>query len=96
MKVNIGATTELFCSVTRTNPDTIDYTWVDEDTSTEFNVGNTNTLHLVLLDAQDFGTITCTATNVAGLSGKANVTIEQGCKLSHAQLYHSENPSARC
>ena len=81
-KVNIGASTTLFCQVTRTNPDIITYTWMDEDTSTEFNVGNTNTFVFTLLTAEDFGTVSCTATNDAEISGKANVTIEQGCKLS--------------
>ena len=38
-----------------------------------------NTLALVVLLI--FGTISCTATN-AGITGKATITIEQGCKLS--------------
>lgn len=80
-KVNKGASTTLFCQVTRTNPDIITYTWMDEDTSTELNVGNTNMFVLTLLTAQDFGTISCTAINAAEIPGKANVTIEQGCKL---------------
>ena len=89
MKVNIGASTTLFCNVTRTNPDITDYTWRNEDANTEFNVSNTDTLMLVLLTAQDFGTISCTATNAAGISGKANVTIERECKLS--LIYCSES-----
>ena len=80
-KVNIGASTTLFCQVTRTNPDIITYTWMDEDTNTELNVGNIDMFVLTLMTAQDFGTISCTATNAARIIGKANVTIEQGCKL---------------
>ena len=81
MRVNTGASTVLFCNVTRTNPGIANYTWMNEDTSTRFNIDSTDTLNLALLSAQDFGTISCTATNAAGISGKANVTIEQGCKL---------------
>ena len=83
IRVNIGASTMLFCNVTRTNPGIANYTWMDEDTSTRFNIGSTDMLNLALLSTQDFGTISCTATNAAGISGKANVTIEQGCKLLH-------------
>lgn len=83
MRVTIGASTTLFCHVTRTNPENItNYTWMNEDTNAAFNVGNTGTLVLILLTEQIFGTISCTATNAAGISGKANVTIEQGCKLT--------------
>ena len=81
IRVNTGASTMLFCNVTRTNPGIANYTWMDEDTSTRFNIGSTDMLNLALLSTQDFGTISCTATNAAGISGKANVTIEQGCKL---------------
>ena len=56
---------------------------MNEDTSTVLN-GNTNTLLLMLSTTQDFGTISCNATNAAGISGKANVTIEQGCKSVHS------------
>ena len=81
-RINIGASTVLFCNVTRTNPGIANYTWMNEDTSTRFNIDSTDTYNLVLLSTQDFGTISCTATNAAGIFGKANVTIEQGCKLS--------------
>lgn len=92
MKVNIQGSTTLFCNVTRTNPHVTEYTWMDEDTSTEINNENMAVLVFTSLTAQDFGTISCTATNAAGISGKANVTIEQGCKLS---LPYSETPLAR-
>lgn len=82
MRVNIGASTTLFCNVTRTYPEITDYTWMKEDTNTVLNE-NTNTLQLISLTEQDFGTISCTATNAAGIFGKANVTVEQGCKLSY-------------
>jgi hypothetical protein len=67
---------------------------MDEDTSTEIDNDNMAVLVLTSLTAQDFGTISCTATNAAGISGKANVTIEQGCKLS--VLPYNENPLVRC
>ena len=94
MKVNIRSSTILFCNVTRTNPHVTDYTWMDEDTNTEIDNDNMAVLMLALLTEQDFGTISCTATNAAGISGKANVTIEQGCKL--ILLPYSENPLVRC
>ena len=81
MRVNIGASTTLFCNVIRTYPEITSYTWMNEDTSTVFS-DDTDTLELISLTERDFGTISCTATNDAGISGKTNVTIEQGCKLS--------------
>ena len=89
MKVNIRSSTILFCNITRTNPHVTDYTWMDEDTSTEITNDNMAVLVLALQTEQDFGTISCTVTNAAGISGKANVTIEQGCKLT--LLPYSEN-----
>ena len=80
MRVNTGASTTLFCNVIRTNPEITSYTWMNENTSTVLNDDNTDTLELISLTEQDLGTISCTATNAAGISGKTNVTIEQGCK----------------
>ena len=82
-RINIGDSTTLTCHVTRTNPDIVNYNWTNEDTSTVLN-GNTNTLLLMLSTTRDFGTISCNATNAAGISGKANVIIEQGCKSVHS------------
>ena len=66
---------------------------MDEDTSTEITNDNMAVLVLALQTEQDFGTISCTVTNDAGITGKANVTIEQGCKLT--LLLYSENSLIR-
>ena len=66
---------------------------MDEDTSTEIINDDMAVLVHALQTEEDFGTISCTVTNDAGISGKANVTIEQGCKLP--LLLYSENSLVR-
>ena len=79
MTVNVGASTTLYCNVTRTNPDIANYTWMNEDTGIVLN-SNTSTLLLMVSSTQDFGNISCTVTNAAGIAGKAKVAINQACK----------------
>ena len=82
-KVSLGSSTVLHCTVARTNPEINTSTWIHEESGRVVRVlnGSTNTLTLQFSSEQPyFGTISCKATNFAGKSRKANVTIEQGCE----------------
>ena len=77
-KVSLGASSTLYCHVIRANPEIHKYIWKNEDTNTLLN-GSNSTLMVMFSNPQNFGTISCEAVNIAG-RGKANVTVERGCK----------------
>ena len=82
-RIAVGQSTTLTCSVDRSNPNGITYAWSFTDTSdvTTILSGETGqTLQLSDIIQNEFGTYTCNATNSEGLSGTADITIEQGCK----------------
>jgi hypothetical protein len=77
IRVGLGDTITLSCTVTRTNPETDgNYVWTSP--SGIVTNGTSNTLVVAI---QDFGTYTCDVTNTAGVTGTGNLTIGQGCKL---------------
>lgn len=78
-KVALEDSTTLHCIVNRTNPEVDTYVWMHENSNIQF-AGSNSTLSVIFATENHFGTITCTATNAAGRSGSANVTIERGCK----------------
>ena len=82
LKVGLGGSTTLICSVTRTNPGIAGmYTWRNENTG-EILSEQSDTLMVTFSAINDFGTYSCTVTNSAGEMGAGNVTITQGCKFN--------------
>ena len=84
-RIAVGQSTTLTCSVDRSNPSGITFTWSFTNTSgaTTILSGETGqTLQLSDIAENEFGTYTCNATNSASLSGTADITIEQGCKAT--------------
>ena len=82
-RIAVGQSTTLTCSVDRSNPSDITYTWSFTDTSgaTTILSGETGqTLQLSDIAENEFGTYTCNATNSASLNGTTNIAIERGCK----------------
>ena len=80
-KVALGASATLHCNVIRTNPGVDTYDWMHENSGIALTDG-IDTLIVMFATEQHFGVITCVATNAAGRSGNATVTIERGCKSS--------------
>lgn len=80
IRVNLGGTVTLSCTVTRTNPQADgNYVWSRPNGAMASETSNT--LEVTISDAQDFGTYTCNVTNTAGATGTGSLTIEQGRKL---------------
>lgn len=77
-KVGLNSSAILYCNIIRTSPEIMTYTWMHVNTSVMLS-GSSDTLN-VIFTMERYGTITCKATNAAGKSGNANVTIERGCK----------------
>ena len=74
----LGPSTNITCSITRSVPSnyTIEWTLTNTDDVTTTLI---NTEQTLVVTRGEFGTTyTCTATNSAGLSGSANITIEEG------------------
>lgn len=80
-KASIGNTISLFCNVTRTNPETISYTWTHQDSGRVLALqSNLDSLVLTFALEEEFGTYSCIVRNAVNFSGSANVTLEEGCK----------------
>ena len=81
-QVAIGGSVTLHCSVIRTNPEVIMYTWIHENASIILQSNNTNnaTITVTVTTRYHLGTIFCIATNAAGRTGNASLTLQLGSK----------------
>ena len=82
MRVPLSGSTTLNCSVTSSNPSDFSVMWTLTNTSGSI-VTLTDTGQILMVSnikEEDFGNYTCNVTNSAGLSGTAEITIEQGGK----------------
>ena len=79
-RILVGHSTNITCSISRTEPTDYTIEWTLTDTSgTITTLAETGeTLVLTAITEDGFGTYTCNVTNSAGLSGSANITIEEG------------------
>ena len=79
-RIALGQSTNLTCSITRSVPSnyTIEWTLTNIDDVTTTLSDTEESLAITDIAEDAFGTYTCTVTNSAGLSGSANITIEQG------------------
>ena len=76
-RVVMGNSTNLTCTVTRSNPMGYTYRWVHNDSITPLNE-TSNMLNVSILAESDVGVYRCEVTNSAGLSGSNTTTIELG------------------
>ena len=80
-RLPVNESTTLTCSVTSSNPSgDFSVVWtLTNTTGVTSTLTNTDlTLELSGLGLEQFGTYTCNVTNSEGLSGEANITIEEG------------------
>ena len=81
-RVPVNGSTSLTCSVASSNPPDFSLVWTLTNTTGVTTTLNTadQTLELSGLGLDQFGTYTCNVTNSEGLSGEANVILEEGGK----------------
>ena len=93
IEVAIGHSVTLHCSVIRTNPEVIMFTWVHENSSTLLQSNNVNntTITVTVMTKHHLGTIFCIAINAAGRMGNASLTLELGCKHNFSALNYDIN-----
>ena len=79
-RILVGQSTNISCSVSRTVPTayTIEWTLTTTSGGTTTLTQTGETLMLTDISEDEFGTYTCNVTNSAGLSGTADITIEEG------------------
>ena len=77
-RVVVGNSTNLTCTVTRSNPmGSYSYRWVHNNSITL--TGETSSmLTVTIMTESNVGTYRCEVTNSAGLSGNGTITIELG------------------
>ena len=87
-RIALGQSTNLTCSITRSVPSnyTIEWTLTNTDDVATTLSDTEETLVITDIAENEFGVYTCNATNSAGLSGSANITIEQGGR-KHCVLF---------
>ena len=79
-RIALGQSTDLTCSITRSVPSNYTIEWIltnTDDVTTTLS-DTEETLVITDITENEFGVYTCTVTNLADLTGSANITIEQG------------------
>ena len=79
-RILVGHSINITCSIARTVPTnyTIEWTLTNTSEVTTVLAEAGETLLLTDISEAEFGVYTCNATNTAGLSGSADITIEEG------------------
>ena len=77
MRVVVGNSTNLTCTVTRSNPMGYTYRWMHNDSIT-LPGETSNMLTVSILSESNLGVYRCEVNNSAGLSGSNTTTIELG------------------
>ena len=88
-RIAVGQSVNITCSVSRSVPNdsTIEWTLTDTSSTTTTTLDEDGEMVVITNIMEDeFGTYTCTAMNSADLSGSANITIEEGCKMKHVYV----------